>query len=378
MTGAPKIFVDGVGEVDLLTLPGAEEEGLIFADGAADLEAVLIELDQGFGAALSVGVKLLRVEFGIAEEFERGAVELVGAGAGGDGDVGAGVAAFLGGGVGGGDLELLHVIRVEAEDVVGGVGVGGFVGLNAVDGDVDGGGAGSVDVDGVAGALDDAGLIHEEVERVAAVEREGDDGLLLDDVAEGGVGGLEDFGGGADFNAVGDRADFENDVDGEGGVDLNGVAGADGGFEAGRFDADSVDADGNGGESVDAGVGGVLFLDDSCGVIGEGDGGVGDGGGGGIAHGAGELGTGGLSGGSEGGQGQGDGDGGGCERTGKRKIVAHGGGAPEMILADGTKDGLGIEIIAIQGMKSLAVGGGLGVNGIQTGIRRINRRFIGF
>jgi hypothetical protein len=87
-------FVDGVGEVDLLALPGAEEEGFIAADGAAEFDAVLVELDDGFFETLRFGVEFVRVEGGIAEELEDGAVELVGAAAGGDGDVGAGVAAL--------------------------------------------------------------------------------------------------------------------------------------------------------------------------------------------------------------------------------------------------------------------------------------------
>ena len=189
-------------------------------DGSADFEAVLVELDVGFLVALGVGEELVGVEGGVAEEVEGAAVELVGPGAGGDGDGGAGVAALLGGGVGGGDLELLDVVGIEAEDVVDGVGVGGFVGVDAVDGDVVGGEAGAVDVDGVAGTLDDAGFEDEQGEGVAAVQGEVDDGLLLDDVAEGGVRGLEDFGGAETVTVSVAVAEFEGQVEVDGGADL--------------------------------------------------------------------------------------------------------------------------------------------------------------
>ena len=65
-----EVFIDGVGEVDLLALPASEEEGLVLADGSADFESILIELDDRLGEALRVGVELLRVERGVAEEFE--------------------------------------------------------------------------------------------------------------------------------------------------------------------------------------------------------------------------------------------------------------------------------------------------------------------
>jgi hypothetical protein len=123
---------------------------------------------------------------------------------------------LFGRGVGGGDLELLDVVGVEAEDVVDGVGVGAFVGFDAVNGDVDGAGAGAVDADGAAGALDDAGFVDQEVEGVAAVEREGFDGFAFDDVPDRGAGGLEDFGGGFDLDRLGGGADFEGGVDGGG------------------------------------------------------------------------------------------------------------------------------------------------------------------
>src|SRR5262249_16502708 len=111
------------------------------------------------------------------------AVNLVRAGAGGDGNIRARVAALFGSGVGRGDLELLHVVRVQAEDVVSRVGIRALVGFDAVDGDVDRGSPRAVDLHRVARTLHYAGFVHQQIERVAPVQRQVDDGLLLDHVA---------------------------------------------------------------------------------------------------------------------------------------------------------------------------------------------------
>jgi hypothetical protein len=164
----------------------------------------------------------------------------------------------------------------QAEDVIDGVGVGAFVGFDAVDGDVDGAGAGAVDADGAAGALDDAGFVDEEIEGVAAVEREGFDGLAFDDVADGGAGGLEDFGGGFYLDGFGSGTDFEGGVDGGGGIDLEDDFGELEFLEAGFFDNQAVGADGDGGEGEQAGVGGGEGVFEAGGFVGGDDGGAGD------------------------------------------------------------------------------------------------------
>ena len=221
-------------------------------------------------------------------------MNLIGAGASGDRDVGAGIAAFFGGGVGGGDLEFLDVVRVQAEDIVGRVGIGTLVGLDAIDGDVDRRSARAVDVDGVAGALHHAGLVHQKVERIAAVERQVDHGLLLDDVAESGRRGLERLGGGGHLNTIGGGTDFHGEVGGEWRVHLNDVPGADERAESRGFRLDRVGADRDGREGIDAALGAGLLLHDAGGLVGESYSGTRNDGAGRIAHGAGNLGSGSL------------------------------------------------------------------------------------
>ena len=54
-----KTLVDRVGKVDLLPLPRAEEESLVLADGAAEFETVLVQLDDGFFEALGAGERFV-------------------------------------------------------------------------------------------------------------------------------------------------------------------------------------------------------------------------------------------------------------------------------------------------------------------------------
>ena len=156
-------LVNRIREVHLLALPAAEEKRLVFPERAADFKAILVQLDQRLLATLCIGVEFLRVQRRVAEEFECRAVELVGTRTGRDGNVGSGVATFFCGRVRGCDLKLLHVVRVQPEDVAGRVGVGGFVGFNTVDGDVGRAGARAVHVDGVARTLHYTGFIHQQV-----------------------------------------------------------------------------------------------------------------------------------------------------------------------------------------------------------------------
>jgi hypothetical protein len=250
---------------------------LFFPDWSAHLTAILVELDQRLRSALGVGVKLVGVERRVAKEFEGRGVNLIGAGARRDRDIRARVAALFGRRIRGSDLELLNVVRVETEDIIRRVGVGGLVGLNAVDRDVDRHGARAVHVDGIAGALHHSGFVHQEVQRIAPVERQFHDGFPFDDVADHGVGCLHGFRAGGDFHSVADRAHLQRDRKCQRSIDLDDIAVALVGAEALGFDADSVGAGRNGGERKEPRLGGGLPLYYAGGVVGQRDCGIGHG-----------------------------------------------------------------------------------------------------
>ena len=120
----------GIAEVLAVAFVVGEEEELVLADGAAEgcAEVVALELGDAGGVEVVAGV-----EEGVAEELVGGAVELVGAAGGDDGDLRA-LALAVGGGVGvGDDVELAD--GVDAEELAGG----------AAGGDVDERGAGVLD-----------------------------------------------------------------------------------------------------------------------------------------------------------------------------------------------------------------------------------------
>ena len=104
----------------------------------------MIQLDVGFRISLRVREKLVSVEIRISQELENRAVELVSAAFGGDVDGRTAVASFLRSGVVGGHLVFLDIVWRQAIQIRQRVGHGGFVGLNAVDGDVESAVAGTV------------------------------------------------------------------------------------------------------------------------------------------------------------------------------------------------------------------------------------------
>ena len=67
-----------------------------------------------------------------------------------NGNVGSRVSAFFWSRVGSSYLEFLHIVGIQPENVVRRIRVGGFIGLNAVYGNVYGGGTGTIDVHRIA------------------------------------------------------------------------------------------------------------------------------------------------------------------------------------------------------------------------------------
>jgi len=231
-------------------------------------------------------------------------VELVGAGLGDGVDDGAGVAAELGGEVVGLDAELFEGVGVGDEG--GGVELGVVV-VAAVEEVVVGGAAGAVDGDAfvlaeavVTRAGDGSGDEADELERVAAVEREFGDTAFVDDFFEGGTDGFDLGDGATDGDGLRDLAELEVGLDLAGGVGVEAEGGGAEGAEAFPGDVNAVFADGEleEGEAA-AGVGGGAE-DEAGELIDGGDGGGGDDGTGFVLHGAGDL-AGGLG---EGGGGQ--------------------------------------------------------------------------
>ncbi len=119
--------------------------------------------------AKRVGVEFVRVEHAVAEILDGGYVVLVSPRPRCDRDIQARVLALLGGRVTGGNLELLDVIRVDAEHIIGGNGVGGLVGLDTVDGHIAGHGTCPIHRDGCPLALRNARLEYDQVQRVPAI-----------------------------------------------------------------------------------------------------------------------------------------------------------------------------------------------------------------
>ena len=156
-----KGFVHGVGEVHLLPLPTAEEERLVLANRTAVLEAVLVQLDDRFLKPLRLGVELIRVQRRVAEEFKCCSMELVSTATRGYRHIRSRVPSLLRRGIGRGYFELLHVIRIEPENIVHGVRVRTLVGVNAVDRHIYGTNARAIHANGATGALHDAGLIDQ-------------------------------------------------------------------------------------------------------------------------------------------------------------------------------------------------------------------------
>ena len=217
-------------------MPTAEEEGLILADRPAQLKAILVQLDERLVQSLGLGIEFIGVQRRIAEELEGRAVELVGAAARRHRDISAGVTSLFGRRIRRRHFEFLYVVRVQPENVVHRIRVGVLIGLNAVDGDVHRAGAGAVDADGATGALHHAGLVNQQVQGIAPVQRQGFDGLMLHHIAQRGVVSLQRFGGRLDVDRLGGRADIERGIHGGGCVDLQDDLRQLKALEAGLFD----------------------------------------------------------------------------------------------------------------------------------------------
>src|ERR1700683_3411255 len=92
-------------------LVSSEKEEAIFADGASDGRAELILLEVRFGLAVELREEIVGVEFVVAYEFPGAAVELIGAAATDEVDVGAAAAS-----VGGIVVRGLHVKFLDGVD----------------------------------------------------------------------------------------------------------------------------------------------------------------------------------------------------------------------------------------------------------------------
>jgi hypothetical protein len=224
---------------------GEEGEEFVLDDGAAEAAAVLIEAVEiaanGRGVAGAVPA-LEGVETGAMPFEETAAVKLIGAGAGDDLDLRAGVSAILGGVVVGGDFDFLYGLFVGRDD--GGAAPGDGVDADAVDLDIVGvlacpvgddlravfdeedgiGGAGGGAVDaghgggaaagGDGAVAEDAGGESGELEGVAGEGGEVFDFSRGDDAGDGGALRVEERGGGfGDGDGVSDGADGEFDVE---------------------------------------------------------------------------------------------------------------------------------------------------------------------
>ena len=150
------------------------------------------------------------------------------------------------------DLEFLQRIgeRQGKREVVVGIFMdgaveqvhGGVAALSAGYGDHDGGVVTDVVDRAITGQTGHAGQ-QDQFERVAAVQRHFGDALVVDDLADAGRVGLDLDSVGFDGDLLVYRADFERNVEGRIGVDLEDDARLDGGAEAwfGCFDGPGAD-----------------------------------------------------------------------------------------------------------------------------------------
>ena len=174
-------------------------------------------------------------------------MELVGAGAGGDVNCGAEIAAVFGAEKAGHHFEFAEEFDGRGAVAVGGV-VEGVSSGNAIDEQVIGTAAGAVDAHGIgAGAgvigiedgADDAGGDAENLGEIAGGEGDGLNGALFDDLADGRLFALQEWSFGGDINGVGDLADVQGDIDAGafGGIDDDHLLDA---LEAFAFDGQTV------------------------------------------------------------------------------------------------------------------------------------------
>jgi len=265
--------------VDVTTAKGfvvGKPEEFVFNGGPADGGAEDILAEGQTSICEEIGEEAIGVEFVIAEEFEEGAVELVGAVLEGDVDDGAGGAAIFGGVAGGLDFELLHGVEM------------------SVDGEGDAFLAGAIDI--VAGcsgggAGDESGEGHE----VAIADGHLQDCPVVDNLRERGSFRVDEGLAALDGNGFLGVSGLESDIDADGLIDLEPDVALLEPFEAGGFDADGVVPDDKISEQVDAIGAGIDGAGDAGGEIRDGDTGVRDDGAASVGDDAGDAGGGSLS-----------------------------------------------------------------------------------
>lgn len=282
---AGDLDADGLGELTALELGGGEEgvEGVVGDDAAIFLrpeeESFVFHNGAGEGVASVVPTQGWTADVAqVVEEVISGvsvvaiepvdaAVELVGTGAGDDvdlagsaaaelGRVSAAVGLELGDGVDAGEGQQGEVgAAIEIVGAVDHVGAAGGAATVEREGDDVGAAVGilEADVEFVGGGGGrDAGQELEQLDVVAIVEGELADFLAGDEAFGGGVLELDLGGVGFDGDLLGQIADFKLDLKGEffGDVEFNAGLGV--ALEAGSFDFDGVEADGE--ESGDTGA----------------------------------------------------------------------------------------------------------------------------
>ena len=266
-------------------LIATKHEELVADEGASGGAAELVALE--LGQVRGSEVEGAGIEDAIADELPGVAMPLGAARLGDDVDLGAGGMTVLGVLLSGLDLELRERIEdgrvAEGHEV--GVEVGDAIEQEAiVVGAIAGGGEAAILIEADFVLLDgtaadgDVGGEQGEVNELAAVEREGANFFFADDGALGGGFGVEGGKDFRDFDALGDGADLEGDIETGGRGDVDGHAQVGEGAEAGGRGFHVVAAWGEQSEEEVAGVGGFEGTGGSGGAIGEVDAGAGDGG----------------------------------------------------------------------------------------------------
>ena len=196
-----------------LPLVADEEKRLVAPDRPACHAAKLVAPEARLGWREIV----LGVEGGVAMELVCGAVQVVRPRPGRDDDLAPGLSSVLGRVGPGQHLELAHGVQDRpVQRLVGGLVVVVDPVLDVVVGDLAVAGhveAAAEPEGGVLRGSEDVGLKLGELQVVAAVERQLDDLLLVDHVAERHVLGLDQGRFGRDLDGLADAADLEADVD---------------------------------------------------------------------------------------------------------------------------------------------------------------------
>ena len=213
---------DGIADLVANTLVIAEDEKLVFEDGAAGRGAELMQVDGGHGSRRGIE-PVARVDGVVAVEVVGGTVKGIGAGLDADVDDGAGLPTVVGLGAGlnveflnGVDGEncggrSLHTFRVDDGGAIVGVVV-----VDAVDDKVIFLGTVAVGGDGeetAAGLALNAGLKDGEILKITALERKFVDGLVGESLTEYVAGGVDNRGFAAHHHDFGACARLELNID---------------------------------------------------------------------------------------------------------------------------------------------------------------------